>query len=113
MYNKKREEYRAQQEKVQLKLGSLQSADEEYYLAVSKIVSVAHRAAAIFKSSEPAIKRELVTLVLQNCTVRGATLCVTYRSPFNLFVEGAARQEWLPRLDSNQDTVIQSHVSYR
>ncbi len=99
MYNKKREEYRERQGKIQLRLGSLQSADEDYYRSVAQLVSVANRAADIFKSSEPAIKRELVKLVLQNPVVNDATLCATYKSPFNLFVEGACRQNWLPWLD--------------
>ncbi len=100
MYNKKREEYRERQGKIQLRLGTLQSADEEYYRSVAQIVSVASRAGELFKSSEVAIKRELITLVLQNPVVNDATLCATYKSPFNLFVEGACRQDWLPFVDA-------------
>ena len=79
---------------------------------MSQIVKIANRAPDIFKSSEPATKRELIKLILQNPVVKDATLCATYRSPFNLFAEGASRQEWLPRVDSNHDAEIQSLVAY-
>ena len=102
-YNKKREEYRKAQEKIQLRLQTLQGADEDYYLSVSYLLRVASKAPSLFKSSEPEVKRQIVKLLLQNCSVNDATLCPQYRSPFHVFVKGASRQEWLPELCNNQN----------
>lgn len=73
---------------------------------------MANKAPGLFKSSEAPVKRQVLKLLLQNCQDNDATLCVAYRSPFDLFAEVTSRTEWLPRLDSNQDTQIQSLESY-
>ena len=72
---KNREAYRKEQEKIQLRLQTLQGADEDYYLSVSYLFKVASKAPSFFKSSEPEVKRQIVKLVLQNCSVNDATLC--------------------------------------
>lgn len=56
LYNRKREEYRSKQEKIQLRLQTLQGADEEYYLSVSYLLKVASKAPKLFKGSEPDVK---------------------------------------------------------
>lgn len=96
-YNKKREEFRERQEKIQLRLSTLQSADEEYYLSVSYLLKVANKAPGLFKSSEVTVKRQILKLLLQNCQVNDASLCVAYRSPFDLFAKATSRTKWLPR----------------
>ncbi|MDD5237350.1 MAG: recombinase family protein [Candidatus Omnitrophica bacterium] len=101
LYNKKREEYRRKQEEIQTKLNSLQKADEEYYETASYILKLANKAPALFESSEPEIKRQLLKLTLQNCELNDATLCPTYRKPFSIFAEGLSRHNLLPREDSN------------
>ena len=67
MYNKKHQEYRAKQEKIQKRMDNLQKADEEYYITASYILNLANRAYDLFLSSEPDIKRQLLKLLLQNC----------------------------------------------
>ena len=91
-YDKKRKEYRAKQDEIQSKLANLQSADENFYLTAKYILSLANRAGKIFESSEPTVNRQLLKLLLQNCVVNDVTLVPTYRSPFNLFVEGASKK---------------------
>ncbi len=99
-YNKKREEFRERQEKIQLRLGTLQSADEEYYLSVSYLLKVANKAPGLFRSSEVTVKRQILKLLLQNCQVDDVSLCVAYRSPFDLFAKATSRTEWLACLDN-------------
>lgn len=98
-YDKKRKEYRAKQEEMQAKLNSLQTADDSYYTTAKYIIKLCQNAADVFaESSEPAIKRQILKLVLQNCEVDGVNLVPTIRSPFSLFAEGASHHEWLPGL---------------
>ena len=100
-YNKKYQEFREHQEKIQLRLQTLRSADNDYYLSVSRLVKIANKAPALFKGSEPETKRQILKLLLQNCEVKGVNLCPTYRSPFGSFAKGASRQKWLPGQGSN------------
>ena len=79
----------------------MREADEEYYLTAMRILKVANQGPEIFESSEPEAKRQVLKILLQNCVVNDATLVPTIRSPFHLFVKGASRQEWLPRVGSN------------
>ena len=101
-HDKKRTELRERQVEIQSKLGSLQKADEEYYLTATYILKLASRAPEVFESSEPAAKRQILKILLQNCVVNDATVVPTIRSPFSLFAKGASRIAWLPRLGSNQ-----------
>ena len=100
-YDIKLKEFRGKQKEIQSKLANLQKADENYYLTAKYILTLSNKAPKIFESSEPTVKRQLLKLLLQNCVVNDATLVPTIRSPFHLFVKGASRQEWLPRVGSN------------
>ena len=95
-HDKKRKELRERQAEIQSKLGSLQKADEEYYLTATYILKLASRAPEVFESSEPEAKRKILKIILQNCIVKDATLVPTIRSPFSLLAKGASRHEWLP-----------------
>jgi site-specific DNA recombinase len=87
--------YRAKQAELQNKLDNLQKADEDYYISAEYILKLANRASGLFKSSEPKVKRQILKLALQNCSVKDANLSFTYRSPFSMFAKGASRQNWL------------------
>jgi hypothetical protein len=80
-------------------LGSLQKADEDYYLTAMYILKLANRAPEIFEGSEPAAKRQILKILLQNCVVNDATLVPTIRSPFDQWAEGASRHKWFPLVD--------------
>jgi len=98
-YNKKLIGYRAEQTNIQTKLKNLQKADTDYYTTATCLLNLANKAPNLFKRSEPDIKRQVIKLVLQNCTVNNVSLYATYRSPFDIFAKGASRSKWLPVLD--------------
>lgn len=62
---------------------SLQQAYEEYYITASYILSLANRAYDLFLSSELAIKRQLLKLLLQNCEIDNVNLRYTLNYPFS------------------------------
>ena len=82
-------------------MDSLQTADEEYYITSSYILSLANRANELFLSSEPNIKRQLLKLVLQNCEIKDGTLRYSLNYPFSEIFNYTKRQEWHPWPDSN------------
>lgn len=98
-YALKRKEYCSKRDEIQKKIVSLEKADENYVVTATYLLKLANKAAELFESSEPEIKKQLLKVVLQNCELNDATLVPTYRSPFNLMAEGARRTEWLPQLD--------------
>ena len=100
-YNKKLLEYRTEQTNIQTKQNNLQEVDKDYYSTGIYLLKLANKAPAIFKSSEPEVKRQLIKLILQNPTINDVTLCATYRNPFSMFAKGASRHNWLPGQDSN------------
>ena len=55
----------------------------------------------------------MLDTVLSNSTFDRGTLAPTYTSSFDLLVKGNETGSWLGGRDSNPDTVVQSHVSYR
>jgi len=95
LYNKKQQEYRAKQEEVKQKMDSLQKADEEYYVTAFYILSLANRAYDLFLSSEPAIKRQLLKLLLQNCEIDHGSLRYTLNYPFSAIFSYTKSHSWL------------------
>jgi hypothetical protein len=95
-YNKKLVGYRAEQTNIQIKQKELQEVDKDYYSKGIYLLNLANKAPAIFKSSEPEVKRQLIKVVLQNPTINGVNLCADYRKPFSIFAEGSSRHNWLP-----------------
>src|SRR5207247_6952850 len=75
--------------------------------------ALAKQAEFLYKTQDQPEQRRLLETVLSNCTFDRGTLCPTYAKPFDLLVEGNQTGDWLGGRDSNPDTVVQSHVSYR
>jgi len=100
--------YRAEQTNIQARLKNLQEVDKNYYSTGIYLLKLANKAPAIFKSSEPDVKTQLIKLVLQNCVVKGKTLYATYKSPFSIFAKGASCHNWLPLCDAfrNHEIIV-------
>ena len=103
MYEKKRKEYRSNQETLLKKMDNAKEADEAYYINAEYILNLASRAKELFESSEPEQKRQLINLSLQNLRLDGENLCYDWIKPFDAIAESVESTKWLPSLDSNQD----------
>ncbi len=96
-YNKKLIEYRSEQSNIEIKLRNLRETDSNYYTTAIYLLNLANKAPAIFKRSEPDVKRQLIKIILQNPTINDVTLNATIRKPFSLWAKGPSRHNWLPR----------------
>lgn len=94
-YNKKRDEFREKQKKIQKNIGKLQIADEEYYITSDYILDLAKRAPELYKSSEPIEKRQLLKFTLQNLRLNGSSACYDEIKPFDTIRLYTSRQAWL------------------
>lgn len=96
MYDRKYQEFRASQKETKYKIDNLNKADHEYYITASYILSLANRAYDLFLSSEPMIKRQLLKLLLQNCSIDNGSLRYTLNYPFSEIFSYTSRHKWLP-----------------
>ena len=64
---------------------------------VSTTISLARRAKTLFESSEPAEKRVILNLLLQNPTLNGKKLEFTLKKPWDVVLEFATTPNWLRR----------------
>lgn len=87
MYDKKVVEYKSEQNEILGQMQAHSDADQDFYLTANKVFSLAQRAAEIFESSEATEKRQLLSFLLQNCTLSGSNLSFELKEPFNLIVE--------------------------
>jgi len=101
-YDKYHESFRKKQTEIDVQLSMLDDAEDNYYLTANYLLELASRAKELFESSEVEQRRQLINLVLQNPRVEGKKVRYEVIKPFNLILDCADRQSWLPGLDSNQ-----------
>ncbi len=94
--------WRSEQDAVNDQLTRLTESSRDYIDQAAEVLELSQQAYSLYVSRKASEKRELLALVLSNCTFDGTTLYPTYRKPFDLIAEGIQNQIKLPRLDSNQ-----------
>ena len=101
MYDRKHGQLIQRRQEIQEMLERHHAGDEQFRIAVSTLVSLASKAGQIFDRSTTDEKRQLIGYLFANLEMKGSNLCYTLKNPFNLFVDLASYQEWLPGQDSN------------
>jgi hypothetical protein len=95
-YDKLAKKYKQKQEDLNLQLEDHTEADKNYFLASSVVLALAKNAYFIFKSSEPKEKRQLLSLILQNCQLSGKKLKFSLKQPYDKILQCSKSQDWLP-----------------
>lgn len=101
-YDKKLKEWKVRQSELLAEMNVHNQADEEFYITANMVFNLASRAMEIFESSEPQEKRQLLSLILQNCKLKGRNLLYELSSPFNILAELSTCPNWLRGSDSNR-----------
>lgn len=83
-------------------LGNHSKADEEFLISSSYLLELAKRAYDLFMSSQPAQQNRILKMVLANLHVKDGKLIPELKNFFQGVLICNERQEWLPRLGSNQ-----------
>lgn len=96
-YDKKLQELKDKQYKLNLEPEEHTKADHKYYIQVSTILNLTKRLKDIFESSELKEKRAILNYLLQNPTVSSKKLDFTLRKPYNLLLELSGCPNWLRR----------------
>ena len=88
-YDKKLQELKDKQYRLNIEADEHTKADHDYKLTISQVFSLSRRMGEIFKSSEPHEKMAFLNYLLQNPTVSGKKLDFTLRKPYNTILEVA------------------------
>lgn len=100
-YDKLAKEYKQKQEDILIQTEDHNNADKNYYLASSMILKLAKKAHKLFVSSKVKQKRQLLSLILQNCQLLGKKLEFSLNQPFDTILKCSTTSEWQPGRDSN------------
>jgi site-specific DNA recombinase len=100
-YDKKLQQLKDQQYKLEVEQSEYTKADHEYHIHVETVLNLSRRIKDIFESSEIQEKRAILNFILQNPVVEGKKLEFTMRKPFNTVLELASCPNGLRLLDSN------------
>jgi hypothetical protein len=93
-YNKFRANWTKQKEEYEAKLARISKADKEYYITASYLLELASRSYELFFGSEPEQKRQIITLTLQNLTLKDGNLCYDWVKPFDSISISNKRLQW-------------------
>jgi len=102
VYNNKLSQLISRQQEINQLLEQHHKGNEQFKIAISSLITLASHAYDLFESSTTDEKRQLLGYAFSNLELEGGKLRFTLREPFNLFVDLASCQDWLPRPDSNQ-----------
>jgi DNA invertase Pin-like site-specific DNA recombinase len=97
-YDKLAKEFYAKKEDLLIQMEDHNKADKNYYLASSMILKLANKAYKLFESSKDKQKRQLLSLILQNCQLAGKKLEFSLKMPFDVILQCSKSSEWLATL---------------
>lgn len=95
-YNRMAREWQKENQDILKQIGKHQQANVNYYEQGIKILELSKKLYSAWKKQNNEGKREILNLVLSNCTLNAGKLYPTYRRPFNFLVKGPSRSVWLP-----------------
>ena len=93
-YEELRAKWNKQKKKHEDRLERISQADEEYYITSAMLLELASRSYELFMGSEPEQKRQLITLALQNLTIKDGKLQYDWIKPFDSIFNSAKSHEW-------------------
>ncbi len=100
-HNRKLTEIKEKQQKINIELEGYTDADESYHITARTVLSLAQRAKELFESSEVEEKRQILSFVFQNLSIKEKRLQYNLRSPFDV-ISKVGNDSLLRGLDSNQ-----------
>ncbi|GAI91722.1 unnamed protein product, partial [marine sediment metagenome] len=71
-------------------------ANTNYFEQGIKILELSQKLYSTYLKRNNEGKREILNILLSNCTLNAGNLYPTYRKPFDLLAKGLSRSNWLP-----------------
>jgi hypothetical protein len=100
-WERKMLEWTEDERQIQAALTRLEVPSSGPILGAKRILELANKAYSLYLTQNPTEQAILLRMVLLNCSVDAASVCPTYRKPFDLICRRATNQEWSGREDLN------------
>jgi len=95
-YEEKAEAWQEEQKELLRQIEKHQNSNANYFAQGVHILELCNKAHRLYLQQTPLKRAKLLHYILSNCTLDNATLCPTYRKPFDIIAKGLSRQNWLP-----------------
>ncbi len=97
-YQEKTNEWKNEQNDILININKHKDANTNYFEQGIRILELAQKAYFAYLEQNNTGKRNLLNILLSNCTLNDGNLYPTYRKPFDLLAKGLSRSNWLPLL---------------
>ena len=101
VFRLKEAEYKAQLIEIKAQMESVKRVNPRFYDDGCQTLELSKRLHCMYVKANYDEKANLLRLIASNYALLDVTLAPTWRRPFDLFVKGPSRPEWLPGQDSN------------
>jgi len=95
-YQEKTNEWKNEQNNILVNINKHKDANTNYFEKGIKILELAQKAYSTYLEQNNTAKRNLLNILLSNCTLNDGNLYPIYRKPFDLLAKGLSRSNWLP-----------------
>lgn len=99
LYQRKFNEYREAQKKLQNKRLNIEQVDDEYYGTVTHLLRLSKDAPRLFKQASIEQKRSLIDMVLSNLRLDGEQLLWELKKPFDSMAFCSKNSNWLTTIE--------------
>lgn len=106
IYTKKHQEILQRQHDIAARLKQHHSADGQFKIALTMLISLASHSAQLFDCSKNDEKRELIGFLFSNLSLKGTTLCYSLKKPFDMLAGLPTCKEWRAWRDSNPRPLV-------
>ena len=89
-------QWKEEQDKILKQIEKHKKANVNYFEMGIKILELSKRLYSTYLEKNNEGKREILNIVLSNCSLNAGNLYPIYRKPFDLLAKGLTRSVWLP-----------------
>lgn len=98
-YKRKSDEYSTRIKDLDEKISKMTHASLDYYDFGSKILELASKASFLYEKAHPEERKELLSYLLSNSTLKDRKALLQYKKPFDRVLERASCSDWRGRRD--------------
>ena len=98
-YKRKSDEYSTRIKDLDEKISKMTHASLDYYDFGSKILELASKASFLYEKAHPEERKELLSYLLSNSTLKDRKALLQYKKPFDRVLERASCSDWRGRPD--------------
>ena len=100
-WQRKTADWQLEEQQILMAMQGLETANPDMLLTAKRALELANKAYFLYVKQTPVEQAKLLKMVASNCRFDGATLCPTYRKPFDVIFQRAKSKEWRALRDSN------------